>query len=64
MIEFKNITKFFKDKKILDNVCLKIHPNEIYGLLGPNGAGKTTLIMILLGRVFSNNGHIFLMVIS
>ena len=60
MIEFKNITKFFKDKKILDNVCLKIHPNEIYGLLGPNGAGKTTLIMILLGRVFSNHGHIFL----
>ena len=59
MIEFKNITKFFKDKKILDNVSLKIHPNEIYGLLGPNGAGKTTLIMILLGRVFSSNGDVF-----
>ena len=59
MIEFKNITKFFNDKKILDNVSLKIHPNEIYGLLGPNGAGKTTLIMILLGRVFSSNGDVF-----
>ena len=59
MIEFKNITKSFKDKKILDNVSLKIHPNEIYGLLGPNGAGKTTLIMILLGRVFSSNGDVF-----
>lgn len=59
MIEFKNITKFFNDKKILDNVSLKIQPNEIYGLLGPNGAGKTTLIMILLGRVFSSNGDVF-----
>ena len=59
MIEFKNIIKFFNDKKILDNVSLKIHPNEIYGLLGPNGAGKTTLIMILLGRVFSSNGDVF-----
>ena len=59
MIEFKNITKFFNDKKILDNVSLNIHPNEIYGLLGPNGAGKTTLIMILLGRVFSSNGDVF-----
>ena len=37
----------------------KDYPNEIYGLLGPNGAGKTTLIMILLGRVFSSDGHIF-----
>ena len=59
MIEFKNITKFFNDKKILDNVSLNIHSNEIYGLLGPNGAGKTTLIMILLGRVFSSNGDVF-----
>ena len=46
-------------KNILDNVSLKIRPNEIYGLLGPNGAGKTTLIMILLGRVFSSNGDVF-----
>ena len=59
MIEFKNINKFFNDKKILDNVSLKIQPNEIYGLLGPNGAGKTTLIMILLGRVFGSNGDVF-----
>ena len=59
MIEFKNITKSFNDKKILDNVSLNIHPNEIYGLLGPNGAGKTTLIMILLGRVFSSDGDVF-----
>lgn len=59
MIEFKNINKFFNDKKILDNVSLKIQPNEIYGLLGPNGAGKTTLIMILLGRVFSSKGDVF-----
>ena len=59
MIEFKNINKFLNDKKILDNVSLKIQPNEIYGLLGPNGAGKTTLIMILLGRVFSSNGDVF-----
>ena len=59
MIEFKNINKFFNDKKILDNVSLKIQPNKIYGLLGPNGAGKTTLIMILLGRVFSSNGDVF-----
>jgi lipooligosaccharide transport system ATP-binding protein len=59
MIEFKNITKFYKDKKILKDVSLKIHPNEIYGLLGPNGAGKTTLIMILLGRVFSSDGNVF-----
>jgi len=59
MIEFKNITKSFDGKKILDNVSLNIHPNEIYGLLGPNGAGKTTLIMILLGRVFSGNCDVF-----
>ena len=45
MIEIKNISKKYKkDKKVIDNLNLKINDGEIFGFLGPNGAGKTTTI--------------------
>lgn len=52
MIEAKQLTKIFKDKKrgkfhAVDNVSFSCKPGEIYGLLGANGAGKTTTLRML-----------------
>ncbi len=52
MIEARNLTKTFKDKKrglinAVDNVSFTCHPGRIYGLLGANGAGKTTTLRML-----------------
>ncbi len=45
-LQFKNITKNYKSKKILKGISLTMGTGG-YGLLGPNGAGKTTMIRIL-----------------
>ena len=42
----KNITKFYYQRKVLDNVSINLNIGEIVGLLGPNGAGKTTFFYI------------------
>ena len=46
-IEFKGVTKSFKNFDAVKNVSCTIGDKEIFGLLGPNGAGKTTLIMTM-----------------
>ncbi len=47
MIEFKGVTKSFKNVDAVKDVTCQIGDREIFGLLGPNGAGKTTLIMTM-----------------
>ena len=49
LLELKNISKSFGDRKILDNISLKINRGEILGLLGPNGAGKSTIFNLITG---------------
>jgi ABC-2 type transport system ATP-binding protein len=47
MIEFKDVTKSFKNFVAVKDITCEINDKEIFGLLGPNGAGKTTLIMTM-----------------
>ena len=47
MIEFKGLSKSFKNVAAVKDVTCEIRDREIFGLLGPNGAGKTTLIMTM-----------------
>lgn len=43
MLEIKNLSVSFKDKKVLQDFNLEIEEGKILGILGKNGAGKTTL---------------------
>jgi ABC-2 type transport system ATP-binding protein len=56
IVEFRGITKEFKDKKALDNVDLDIYPGRIIGLLGPSGCGKSTLIRHMIGLYLPTKG--------
>jgi sodium transport system ATP-binding protein len=52
MIEARQLTKVFRDKKrgeirALDGVSFSCQPGRVFGLLGVNGAGKTTCLRIL-----------------
>jgi len=61
MIEARNLTKTFKDKKrglitAADNVSFTCQPGRIYGLLGANGAGKTTTLRLLATLLQPSSG--------
>ena len=58
IMEIKNVTKYFGNKKIIDNISLYVNEGEIYGFLGPNGAGKTTTIKMALGLLSIDEGTI------
>ena len=57
ILECKNITKTFDNKRILDDVSIKIPKNKIIGLLGKNGAGKSTLIKIINDLLVPDSGE-------
>ena len=46
-IVIEQLTKSFKDLKVLEGINLVVPKGKIIALLGPNGAGKTTAIRIL-----------------
>ncbi len=59
-IEFRNISKSYKDVKALDNISFHIQKGDIFGYIGPNGAGKTTTIKILVGLIKDFNGQVLI----
>lgn len=58
MIEIKNLTKTFKNKKAVDNLSLIIRPGVVTGFLGPNGAGKSTTMKMMLALTKPTQGAI------
>ena len=58
LLEIKNISISFEERKILDNISFKINPGEILGLLGPNGAGKSTIFNLITGLLKPDFGKI------
>lgn len=57
MIEVKNLSKHYGDKKAVDNVSFEVKDGEILGFLGPNGAGKSTTMNMITGYISSTSGQ-------
>lgn len=60
IIEIKDLTKIYKNKRALDRVNLNIPSGRVIGILGPNGSGKTTLIKILTGILRQSSGEVLI----
>ena len=60
MIEIKNVTKKYGNKKAVDNVSFDVKDGDIFAFIGHNGAGKTTLIKSIVGIHDFDEGDILI----
>lgn len=60
LIVMKEVDKYFKDKKVVDQLSLSVEQGEMFGFLGPNGAGKTTTIKMMIGLLKPTQGEIWI----
>ena len=60
VLEVKNISKSYKNKKVLDNFSLDVKKGEIISIIGPSGAGKSTLLRCINGLETLEKGEIII----
>ena len=58
VIEFKNVTKGYGDRVLIDNLSFSMPKGAIVGVIGGNGAGKSTLFRMLMGKEQPDSGSI------
>ncbi|HEV7813778.1 MAG TPA: energy-dependent translational throttle protein EttA [Janthinobacterium sp.] len=58
VIEFKNVSKAFGDRLLIDNLSFTIPAGAIVGIIGPNGAGKSTLFKMITGKEQPDSGEV------
>ena len=58
VIEFKNVTKGYGDRVLIDNLSFAMPKGAIVGVIGGNGAGKSTLFRMLMGKETPDSGSI------
>lgn len=60
MLKIEHLSKFYGDKKAVDDLSLHIEKGHIYGFIGHNGAGKTTTLKSIAGILQFEQGDIFI----
>ncbi len=58
VLEARGLVKDYRRARAVDGVDLVVHRGERLGLLGPNGAGKTTTLLMILGVITPDVGHV------
>ena len=58
VIEFKNVSKSFGDRMLIDDLSFRVPPGAIVGVIGPNGAGKSTLMKLITGVEQPDQGEV------
>ncbi|KYC29213.1 fused putative transporter subunits of ABC superfamily: ATP-binding components [Sterolibacterium denitrificans] len=58
VIEFKNVSKRFGDRLLIDDLSFSVPPGAIVGIIGPNGAGKSTLFKLITGQEQPDAGEV------
>lgn len=58
MIEIKNISKTFGDRKVVDDVSFIFYPGKTNLMIGESGCGKTTILKLMVGLHQLNHGQV------
>jgi sulfate-transporting ATPase len=58
VFEFKNVSKSFGDRLLIDNLSFTVPAGAIVGIIGPNGAGKSTMFKLIAGKEQPDSGEI------
>jgi len=60
ILETKNLSKSFGQRKAVDGLNLEIPEGSVYGFLGPNGSGKSTTIRTMTALILPDEGDVFI----
>ncbi|NCQ52559.1 MAG: ATP-binding cassette domain-containing protein, partial [Caldiserica bacterium] len=60
-IKTEGLSKYFNNKKAVEDLNLQVPEGVIFGYLGPNGAGKTTTIRLLLSLAKPTKGRAYIL---
>lgn len=60
MLKIEHLTKYYGEKKAVEDLSLHINKGEIFGFIGHNGAGKTTTIKAVCGIHRFEEGEIYI----
>ncbi len=58
MIEARDLTKDYGDKRAVDGLSFDVSPGIVTGFLGPNGSGKSTTMRLILGLDRPTKGRV------
>jgi phospholipid/cholesterol/gamma-HCH transport system ATP-binding protein len=58
LIEIKNISKSFGDRKVVDDVSFTFYPGKTNLMIGESGCGKTTILKLMVGLHQLDNGSV------
>jgi phospholipid/cholesterol/gamma-HCH transport system ATP-binding protein len=60
VISFRDVTKSFGSKHVLQGVSFDVEPGEVFFIVGASGVGKSVLIKHLIGLLRPDGGEIWL----
>lgn len=60
MIKVENISKSFKDLKVLENVTVNVKKGEVISVIGPSGSGKSTFLRCIADLETIDMGRILI----
>ena len=60
VIETANLVKEYADRRVVNNVSIRVEQGSIVGLLGPNGAGKNYYLYMIVGIIKPDSGTVTL----
>src|SRR5665647_518484 len=57
-IEMKNISVYYGEKPVLQNISFRLEPGTKTAVIGPTAAGKTQLLYLLTGLIHPTSGSV------